>query len=107
MVATTGVLFKNAARGAIGKKKRNNAIRSVLGLPSNLFTNKSMPPALEIPAATTNIAATVIKPELLKPANASLAVKMPDTLSTVRIVIITTWGAKRENISVGLTHYYL
>ena len=44
MVATTGVLFKNALSGITGRNILNMAPRTEVGLPSNLLTSRSMPP---------------------------------------------------------------
>jgi len=65
MVATTGVLLRKLLRNTTGKNILVIAERTVFGLPNNLFTSKSIAPEACIPAATTNIAATVINPELL------------------------------------------
>ena len=101
IVATTGVLFKKPLSNATGANILVKADRTVLGRPRKRFTSRSIPPDPCSPAATTNIAATVITPLLLNPDNASVAVRMPVTLSMLSTTIITRWGPIRvvANIS--------
>ncbi len=102
-MATTGVLFRKLLKNATGQNIRLSAARDVLGLPNNVFTSKSIAPEACIPAATTNIPATVIKPELLKPLNASALLRMPVTLSIVNAPSIIKCGPMRVKMSVTNT----
>ena len=103
MVATTGVLLRKLLKNATGQNIRESAARGVLGLPNKAFTIKSIAPEACIPAATTNIPATVIRPELLKPLNASALLRIPVALSIVSAPIMTRWGPIRVKMSVANT----
>ena len=103
MVATTGVLLRNPLNSATGVNMRHMAARTFLGRPSSRVTINSAPPEALMPAATTNIAATVTRPSLAKPARASVPVSTPKVTSKVSAPIMTTWGLSRVSVSVPRT----
>ena len=70
MVATTGVLLRKPLSNATGNAMRAWAERTERGERSRWLTIRSTPPEWWMPAATTNMATTVISPLLLKPARA-------------------------------------
>jgi hypothetical protein len=98
IVATTGVLLRTPLKSITGANIRPNAPLIDFGCPNTLFTNRLIPPDPCMPAATTYITATVINPELAKPASASVPERIPNALSMVQPAIITMCGPIHVNV---------
>ncbi len=77
IIATNGVLFMNALMAVIGQTMMESAPRMVAGRPNTDWASQSMPPVSLRPRTTMKSSAMVIRPSLLKPANASDGVSTP------------------------------
>ena len=77
IMATIGVLLRNALMPATGRHRRMVASRTFRGRPSIREAIQSMPPVSFRPATTMKRTPTVSMPVLLKPAKASDGVRTP------------------------------
>ena len=100
IIATCGVLFRKALKTAVGAMVRHSAWCSERGRRSTFCTSQWMPPVSSSATATMHSTPTVIMPSLPKPANASLGVRTPETMSRVTAPRNTASAARFVKISV-------
>ena len=101
IIATTGVLLRNADRPVTGSINRIWAEATELGRPSRREPSRWMPPVSTRPAATTYSAPTVASPGLARPSRADSGVSTPVTISRVSAPTRMTSGAYRVPTSIA------